>query len=491
MKMTNRRCALLALVLTCLMALSPSATPTVLRAFAEDGPAYITAFAPLDDGQAVIVAETGMELDVLGLPDALYATVDGADGEVAVASWSSVPEYDLNQAGAYALTPSFDAQAYQLDPGAEPPTFLLTLSGTEQGQEADEARFGEPESEPAGETEWEPTDEQEPEEPLSGQQPEEATDDQAADAPADETVGEPVDVQETAPMDVEEPAQAQPEMPTEDIAPVDIEPAVTDSAPPEPTADVTVFAPNEADPDLNAIVVPDGSLYVNRAFTLEASGDRQDERGMYQGDTRYVPESWHSGSRDGGFGEPTYQAQVRLDRPGDRTITVRFAEQSFTERGWRNTGVMDEKSVQVSIQPVGLTDIRFGRHELILDVGERAKLRFSVEPEGASAKDVWFFSDDEEVATVNADGEVTARTPGETVITAASRDDALVFDECTVTVTEPEDKFLDDEEAYTDDDGVPQTSDPALPMWALGAVMGVGALALIGLLMYYRRRGGK
>ncbi|PJM74142.1 hypothetical protein CS006_03120 [Bifidobacterium primatium] len=87
-----------------------------------------------------------------------------------------------------------------------------------------------------------------------------------------------------------------------------------------------------------------------------------------------------------------------------------------------------EKPTTVPVTGVKVTGVTS------LKVGETATLKASVEPENATDKSVTWSSSDKSVATVNADGKVTALKAGTTVITATSVSDKSVKGELTLTV---------------------------------------------------------
>ncbi len=98
-----------------------------------------------------------------------------------------------------------------------------------------------------------------------------------------------------------------------------------------------------------------------------------------------------------------------------------------------DSGVFDYCNVSV-YQPV--TGIKLNNHEMSVRKGTIFWLYATVEPEDAWNKTVIWSSSDEEVATVDQTGMVTAVNPGECTILATSADSGVV-DRCTVIVTEP------------------------------------------------------
>ena len=98
-----------------------------------------------------------------------------------------------------------------------------------------------------------------------------------------------------------------------------------------------------------------------------------------------------------------------------------------------DSGVYDYCNVSV-YQPV--TGITLNNHEMEVRKGTIFWLYATVEPDDAWNKTVVWSSSDEEVATVDQTGMVTAVNPGECTIIATSADSGVV-DRCTVIVTEP------------------------------------------------------
>lgn len=85
---------------------------------------------------------------------------------------------------------------------------------------------------------------------------------------------------------------------------------------------------------------------------------------------------------------------------------------------------------------VSVTDLTLDQQELQLKVGGTAKLNAAVVPENADNQAIVWSSSDEKVATVDAQGNVTAVAAGTAVITAASEANSQARKTCSVTVTE-------------------------------------------------------
>ena len=72
-----------------------------------------------------------------------------------------------------------------------------------------------------------------------------------------------------------------------------------------------------------------------------------------------------------------------------------------------------------------------------LEVGATRQLNVTIEPSDADNQDVTYKSSDDDIASVDGDGLVTANTDGEATITVTT-DDGNHTDTATVNVTEPE-----------------------------------------------------
>ncbi|MDE5595030.1 MAG: Ig-like domain-containing protein, partial [Muribaculaceae bacterium] len=89
-------------------------------------------------------------------------------------------------------------------------------------------------------------------------------------------------------------------------------------------------------------------------------------------------------------------------------------------------------SCQVTVKPVTASDITLNVSEMTLLVGDTDKLTATVEPANTTDATITWKSDNEAVATVSADGLVTAVSVGTAIIKVSCGE---VFAECKVTVT--------------------------------------------------------
>ena len=91
-----------------------------------------------------------------------------------------------------------------------------------------------------------------------------------------------------------------------------------------------------------------------------------------------------------------------------------------------------EASCDVSVTDSPVKSITLDKTELALFVGDTATLTATVEPESAAALAIDWFSSNEEIASVNSKGEVTAIKAGTVTITAKIES---VEAKCSVTIS--------------------------------------------------------
>ena len=109
---------------------------------------------------------------------------------------------------------------------------------------------------------------------------------------------------------------------------------------------------------------------------------------------------------------------------GTATVTVTTVDGNFTA-----------SCVIKVVQHV--TKVEMNKATLTLKVGEEEKLTASVSPDNAENKALTWMSSNEQIATVDTNGNVKAVKAGETWIKAVSVDNADAKDSCKVTVTQP------------------------------------------------------
>lgn len=100
---------------------------------------------------------------------------------------------------------------------------------------------------------------------------------------------------------------------------------------------------------------------------------------------------------------------------------------------WESTATA-YATLTIAPAPVAVSNITLNKNTLALTVGGSETLTATVYPENATNKDVTWSSDNENAATVDANGTVTAVGEGEAIITATTEDGKYTAT-CTVTVT--------------------------------------------------------
>ena len=120
--------------------------------------------------------------------------------------------------------------------------------------------------------------------------------------------------------------------------------------------------------------------------------------------------------------------KVTAVAPGTATITATAADGS---------GEKATCSVTVHAAAVSVTGVSLNKTELTLTEGNSETLTATVEPDNATNQNVTWSSSDGAVATVDANGNVTAVGEGNTTITATAADGSGKSATCAVTVEKP------------------------------------------------------
>ena len=119
------------------------------------------------------------------------------------------------------------------------------------------------------------------------------------------------------------------------------------------------------------------------------------------------------------------QGNIMAQGPGTATITV------TTKDGSKIATV---KITVKEADPVVVTGVTLNETSLELTVGDEVKLVATVEPSDATDKEVTWSSSDEEVATVDQEGNVKVIKDGEATITVTTKDGGKTAS-CTITAT--------------------------------------------------------
>ena len=94
-------------------------------------------------------------------------------------------------------------------------------------------------------------------------------------------------------------------------------------------------------------------------------------------------------------------------------------------------------TVTVKAATVAVTSVTLDKTSLALQIGESAILNATVKPDNATNKEVTWSSSNTGIATVDANGKVTAKAAGNATITATAKDGSGKKATCAVTVTAP------------------------------------------------------
>lgn len=127
------------------------------------------------------------------------------------------------------------------------------------------------------------------------------------------------------------------------------------------------------------------------------------------------------------YREYKYQTYIPSDKPGTQNI-YKDAEHINP-----NEGTYHPMRFRFSTAPILAESVTLDKTEATLNDGETLELKATVAPENVTDKTVTWKSSDESVATVDANGKVTAVDAGTATITATSGDGAA-FAECAITV---------------------------------------------------------
>ena len=115
-----------------------------------------------------------------------------------------------------------------------------------------------------------------------------------------------------------------------------------------------------------------------------------------------------------------------LDTAGEYEVTVSYTEDEVTVTTTYN----------ITVSTVAVTGITLDKEEATILVGITKTLTATIEPDNATDKSVIWTSSDEDVATVNENGVVTAVAAGSATITATSNENDEITASCAVTVVD-------------------------------------------------------
>ena len=121
--------------------------------------------------------------------------------------------------------------------------------------------------------------------------------------------------------------------------------------------------------------------------------------------------------------------QIRAIKSGTAAINVATVDGGFM--ALCNVTVSEKQTEVVAVE-----NVKLNKTSLTLDIGESESLKATVTPEEAANKNVTWSSNDEDVASVDAKGKVTAISRGTATITVRTEDGNFAA-QCKVTVTDP------------------------------------------------------
>ena len=168
-------------------------------------------------------------------------------------------------------------------------------------------------------------------------------------------------------------------------------------------------------PTITTTTLPDGEVGTVYSQSLAANGD--------------TPITWSLVS-----GSTLPDGLALHESTGEITGTPSAAgEFKFTVTATNDAG-SDSKEVTLNVKSVPVTGVTLDKQTLELYTGDSQPLTATVQPANATNKNVTWSSDNETVATVNTNGNVTAVAAGTATITVTTEDGTFTAT-CKVTVT--------------------------------------------------------
>lgn len=111
----------------------------------------------------------------------------------------------------------------------------------------------------------------------------------------------------------------------------------------------TLRMPWIPDPSENSIsgIQKDGYYNTGAAAGFEAWGAGMDNDSPIYGDVRYIPTGWEYRGEKHTWEKAPYKASVTLKYPGNHTIKVFFAKQSYDGSAWKDAGESYERTISL------------------------------------------------------------------------------------------------------------------------------------------------
>lgn len=124
---------------------------------------------------------------------------------------------------------------------------------------------------------------------------------------------------------------------------------------------------------------------------------------------------------------------IQALRSGTTTITVKAEENSI------------QNQIDIKVYSK-VTGISMDQKEIYMQIEDTFEINANVEPEDGNNKEITYESAQEQIASIDKNGIITANQEGETVITVASKEDPTIQQQCKVIVV----RKMDDSEIHFD-----------------------------------------
>lgn len=124
---------------------------------------------------------------------------------------------------------------------------------------------------------------------------------------------------------------------------------------------------------------------------------------------------------------------IQALRSGTTTITVKAEENSI------------QNQIDIKVYSK-VTGISMDQKEIYMQIEDTFQINANVEPEDANNKEIIYESAQEQIASIDKNGIITASQEGETVITVASKEDTSIQQQCKVIVV----RKMEDSEIHFD-----------------------------------------
>ena len=138
------------------------------------------------------------------------------------------------------------------------------------------------------------------------------------------------------------------------------------------------------------------------------------------------------------FLDPNNVSSPDMTTEGDKTVTVTVIYEGVTKTY--------EYTIHVNKRVIHVEEVNFNNieyQELELEEGQVFNTTLEFVPEDASDKSVYYESDDENIATIDSDGVLTAVSEGETIIYVYLVEDTDIFDWFILTVNKHLEPVID------------------------------------------------